>query len=325
MKTLSVVVPVYNEHDCLTPLYERLKNVLATLDMNHEIIFVNDGSTDSSYEVMERLRGKDPCVRTLDFSRNFGHQVALTAGMDFAFGDAVVVMDADLQHPPELIPKLLDEWKEGNDIVYTVRKKTAGISFFKRLASGLFYKFLSRISETPISPAAADFRLVDRKVVCSMRCMRERSRFLRAMVHWTGFQQTSVEFDASERYAGSSKYSLPKMLRFGIDGVTAFSRVPLRLATYLGLLFSVFAFMYAAYALAVRLFTSRTLPGWTSLIVTVLLLSGAQLFTIGVLGEYVGRIYDETKGRPLYLIRRAEGFDHKVGSAQGHEEEKANF
>jgi len=312
MKTLSIVIPVCNEQKCLVPLYERLKKVLATLEMNYEIIFVNDGSTDSSYEAMERLRSKDSCVKTLDFSRNFGHQIALTAGMDCAVGDAVVVMDADLQHPPELIPKLLHEWERGNDAVYTVRRKTEGIGLLKRITSGLFYRFLSKMSETPISPRAADFRLLDRKVVDSILRMRERARFLRGMVQWVGFRQTFVEFDASQRYGGASKYSLTRMLRFGIDGMTAFSRVPLRIATYLGLILSLFAFIYAGYSLAVKLFTSRTLPGWTSLIVTVLLLGGAQLLTVGILGEYVGRIYDETKRRPLYLIRRAQGFDREI-------------
>lgn len=305
----SVVVPIFNEEEVLSPFYERLKNVMNSLNGDYEIIFVNDGSTDHSMDELLKLRQSDSRVKIIEFSRNFGHQIAITAGLDHTNGQAIIIMDGDLQHPPEIIPKLIQKWKERFELVYTVRKETKDASFFKNLSASVFYSLMNKIGDIQIPKHGADFRLVDRKVLESLKLLRERSRFMRGLFNWVGYSQTSVEFEADARYAGATKYSLKRMIQFALDGITSFSSFPLRISTYFGFLVSAMSFLYAAFAIYARLFTQIALPGWTSILVAVLFLGGIQLITIGLLGEYIGRIYDEVKQRPLYLIKNKIGFE----------------
>jgi polyisoprenyl-phosphate glycosyltransferase len=239
----------------------------------------------------------------LDFSRNFGHQIAITAGMDYARGDAIVIIDADLQDPPELIPQMIEKWREGYEVVYAKRAKRKGETLFKKWTASMFYRTLNALTEVDIPLDTGDFRLMDRKVVDAMRSIREKNRFVRGLVSWVGFRQTAIEFVREERFAGETKYPLKKMLRFSMDGITSFSYKPLKLATYLGFAISFASFAYLVISLGQKLFTTSTVAGWASLIACVLLLNGVILIILGILGEYVGRIYDETKNRPLYILR----------------------
>jgi dolichol-phosphate mannosyltransferase len=309
LHSFSVVVPIFNEEEVLSPFYERLKNVMNSLNEDYEIIFVNDGSTDHSMEALLKLRQSDLNVKIIEFSRNFGHQIAITAGLDHTNGQAIIIMDGDLQHPPEVIPKLIQKWKEGYEVVYTVKKETKDAGFFKNISASVFYSLMNKIGNIRIPKHGADFRLVDQKVLESLKLLRERSRFMRGLVNWVGYSQTSVEFEADARYAGATKYSLKRMIQFALDGITSFSSFPLRISTYFGFLVSAMSFLYAAFAIYARLFTQIALPGWTSILVAVLFLGGVQLITIGLLGEYIGRIYDEVKQRPLYLIKNKIGFE----------------
>jgi dolichol-phosphate mannosyltransferase len=309
LHSFSVVVPIFNEEEVLSPFYERLKNVMNSLNEDYEIIFVNDGSTDHSMEELQKLSQSDPNVKIIEFSRNFGHQIAITAGLDHTNGQAIIIMDGDLQHPPEVIPKLIQKWKEGYEVVYTVKKETKDAGFFKNISASVFYSLMNKIGNIRIPKHGADFRLVDQKVLESLKLLRERSRFMRGLVNWVGYSQTSVEFEADARYAGATKYSLKRMIQFALDGITSFSSFPLRISTYFGFLVSAMSFLYAAFAIYARLFTQIALPGWTSILVAVLFLGGVQLITIGLLGEYIGRIYDEVKQRPLYLIKNKIGFE----------------
>jgi dolichol-phosphate mannosyltransferase len=305
---ISLVLPVYNEEQSLPEFYRRLKEVLASIDESYEMIFVDDGSTDASLNILRELRDADDTVKLLSLSRNYGHQVALAAGIDYCRGDAAIVMDTDLQHPPELVPRMLEEWHNGYDVVYSVRTSIEDVSFIKRLTSRAFYGVLSRLTDTDMPMYAPDFKLMDRRVLEGLRSIRERSRFFMGLVSWVGYKQKGVEFAAPKRYAGETKYTLGSLLRFAVDGIVSFSWAPLRLATYFGFLISLASFVYVAYAVAVRLFTDRAVAGWASIIVVVLFLGGIQLITIGIIGEYIGRIYDEVKRRPLYLIRESRGF-----------------
>jgi polyisoprenyl-phosphate glycosyltransferase len=297
---LSVVVPVFNEEDTLPELYRRLAAALAQEE--HELVLVDDGSRDGSWAVLRTLAGSDRRVRLLRLSRNWGHQAAITAGLDAARGDAVVVMDGDLQDPPELIPELLARWREGYDVVYAVRAERAGESRFKRATASLYYKLLRRLSGSEIPADAGDFRLMSRRVVDALAAMPERARFLRGMTSWVGFTQTGVEYRRDARYAGESKYPLRKMLRFALDGITSFSTVPVQFVAWLGFTLVVFCFAVLGWALYTRFFTNQATPGWTSLLVVVLLLGGVQLLSLGIIGQYVARIFDESKGRPLYFV-----------------------
>lgn len=298
---LSVVLPLFNEAEVLPQLHERLTTALRGLGGPYELVFVDDGSNDASFPVLLEVAEADPSVRIVRLSRNFGHQVAITAGLDHAVGSAVVVMDADLQHPPELIPELVAKWRAGADVVFTIRVATERAPLFKRLSASLFYAALNRICEVPITPNAPDFRLLDRRVVDALRRMPERSRFLRGLVSWVGFTQVGVPFVAAERRNGRTKYSLTKMIQFSLDGVTAFSKVPLRLASFVGLLAAVSGIPYAIWAVYARLFTDTAVHGWASIVVALLFLGGVQLMAIGIIGEYLGRIFEEVKGRPLYV------------------------
>jgi glycosyltransferase involved in cell wall biosynthesis len=305
----SVVIPVYNEAEVLPALYNRLTPVMAGLGESYEIIFVNDGSTDESPLLLQDLQAHDKHVKLLGLSRNFGHQIAITAGLDHSSGQAVVVMDADLQDPPEVIPRLVDQWRKGYDLVSAVREKRRGEGLFKRATAALFYRLLRHLTATEIALDAGDFRLMSRKAVETLKGIRERSRFLRGLSGWIGFRQTSVSFVRDVRQDGETKYPLKKMVRFALNGITSFSNVPLQLASYLGFLVSSVSFVYMVYAIGLKLFTDRVVLGWASVMVAVLFLGGVQLLSLGIMGEYIGRIYDEVKQRPLYIVDEARGFD----------------
>lgn len=305
---ISIIVPCFNEEDNLNEIYSRLSSVMQTLGEEYELIFVDDGSTDNSLVRLTELYTGDSSVKVLEFSRNFGHQSAICAGLDCAQGDAVIMMDADLQHPPELIPTLIEKWKQGYEIVYTVRNDPPGISLFKKITAKAFYKFINAITQNHIPENSADFRLFDKKIVEQFRSLKEKTKFLRGLVAWVGFKQYPVYYDAAPRYAARSKYTVWKMIKFAFDGITSFSAFPLRIATILGMLVSSFSFVYAAYAIYIRLFTHEALPGWTSVLVAVLFLGSAQLLSLGVIGEYLNRVYTETKSRPTYILRNAYGY-----------------
>jgi len=305
---ISIVIPVFNEQDNLSALHSRLKKVLSDNHYLHEIIFVDDGSRDSSWECIEKLCIADHFVKGIKLSRNFGHQFALSAGMDHAKGNAVITMDADLQHPPEVLPQLVEKWKEGYDIVYTVRKEDHHLNLFKRLSSNFFYVIINKLANISIPVGAADFRLLSHNVVESFKSIRERTRFLRGLVSWMGYKNISVTYVADERFAGQSKYSFTKMLSFAFAGITSFSSFPLYLSTFLGFSVAIVSFFYGAYAIYTKFFTSDVIPGWTSVLLSVLFLGGVQLIAIGVLGEYLSRVYEEVKQRPLYLVAQKKGF-----------------
>jgi dolichol-phosphate mannosyltransferase len=307
--TLSVVIPVYNESETLPELYDRLDDVLSALGETYEIIFVNDGSSDRSLEILRELRKEDGNIKIISFSRNMGHQVALTAGLDHANGEAVITMDADLQHPPQFIAQLVAKWREGYEIVYTVRERTEGTSWVKNLTSGLFYRLLRAISQVDVKPSAADFRLMGRKAVSAFRSLRERRRYVRGLVPWLGFPSTEVPYIADKRFAGDSKYSWRKMGQLALSGIMSFSVVPLRIALYLGLVIAAFSGIYALYAIYSRVFTDRLRSGWASLIVVTLFLGSIQLIFMGILGEYIATIMEEVKQRPLYIVEEKLGFE----------------
>jgi dolichol-phosphate mannosyltransferase len=304
---LSIVVPVYNEAESLPEFYRRLKPVLNSLGLAAEIIFVDDGSSDGSLEQIALCAATDPRVKAISLSRNFGHMIALSAGLDHAAGNAVVTLDADLQHPPELIPELVKAWRAGNQIVNTLRRETQGAGWLKNNTAGLFYWLINKISGLNLPPNAADYRLLDRQAVEAVKQLRERARFLRGLTRWVGYRQTAVEFSAGPRFAGRTKYSLGRMLSFALDGLTSFSAFPLRLAAYLGLATATGSFLYIIYALYIRVFTNRAIEGWASVLVAVLFIGGVQLIFLGVIGEYLGRIYEESKQRPLYLVSKKIG------------------
>ncbi len=311
MPVLSIVVPLYNEEGNVAPLLERIVAIADRLEgaPSYEIVLVNDGSTDRTLErIREELARREHLV-LVNLSRNFGHQLAASAGMDMAAGDAIVLMDGDLQDPPELIAAFVERWRAGYDVVYAVRRTRKGESPFKLFTARLFYRIIKRLTKVSIPVDTGDFRLMSRRVVDALKRSPERHRFLRGMVSWVGYNQIGIEYDREERYSGSTKYPLPKMLRFAIDGITSFSDVPLRFASYLGFISSAVAFLYALIVIGYKLFSLSPpgyTPGWASTIVAVLFLGGVQLISLGILGEYIGRIYDEVKGRPLYLISDIE-------------------
>lgn len=304
----SVVVPVHDEEGSLGELHRRLVGVLDQLDGEWELILVDDGSRDTSLAKMVELRASDPRVKVVELSRNFGHQVAITSGLDRASGEAVIVMDADLQHPPEVIPELVARWREGFEIVYGVMTDRAGETVLKKMTASLYYRLLARLAKIEV-PHAGDFRLIDRKALDAFKSLRERNRYVRGMFSWVGFRQTGVPYAAPARFAGRSKYSLGKMMRLATQGIFSFSVVPLRLVLVLGFLVSGFALAEAAYALVGRLGGFYTVPGWASIVFVGAFLGGIQLIVLGVMGEYVGLIYDEVKARPIYVVRSLHGFE----------------
>ncbi len=304
----SVIIPVFNEEAILGELHRRLTAVMSSLGEAYELLFINDGSRDGSLAGMRALAGIDPQVRVLDFARNFGHQIAITAGMDHARGQAVVIIDADLQDPPEVIPELVARWRDGYQVVYAVRAKREGETFFKRATASLFYRLIRRITNVDIPVDTGDFRLMDRQVVDALGTIREKHRFVRGLVSWVGFRQIGVPYVRHERLAGETKYPLKKMLKFAFDGITSFSFLPLQMATYLGFAVSGVSFLVICWVLFQKLSGRQPLePGWASVMTAVLFLGGVQLITIGLIGEYVGRIYDEVKERPLYILKEEIG------------------
>jgi len=314
---LSIVVPCYNEEAVLWELHRRLIAVLEQLDdTGFEIIYSDDGSHDQTPDILRQLQASDSRVRVIVLSRNFGHQMAVTAGLECAGGDAVVIIDADLQDPPEVVREMVERWRDGYQVVYGLRGGRAGETTFKRLSAKVFYRFINRLSEIEIPLDVGDFRLLDRQVVDVLLAMPERDRFLRGMVSWIGFRQVAVIYDRAPRLAGQSKYPLMRMLRFAADSVISFSFAPLRLAIWVG--FSAIAASFAGivYALVIRLYTTDWVRGWASIFTAVLFLGGIQLITLGIVGEYVGRIYAEVKLRPLYVVRERLGFTSVAGESE---------
>lgn len=307
MVQYSVVVPMFNEEEVIEETYKRLKEVMDQTHEAYELVFVNDGSRDRTAEIMSRIAEQDSHVRMLDFSRNFGHQIAITAGMDYAAGAAIVVIDADLQDPPSVILQMIEKWKEGYEVVYGKRLKRKGETLFKKTTAKFFYRLLRNMTNVDIPVDTGDFRLIDRKVADVLRGLKEKNRFVRGLVSWVGFRQTSVEYVREERWAGETKYPLKKMLRFAMDGITSFSHKPLRLATYLGFGLSGLSFVYLLIVLFQALFTNSTQPGWASIVAINLLFNGIVLILLGIIGEYIGRIYDESKDRPLYIVKEVKG------------------
>jgi dolichol-phosphate mannosyltransferase len=305
----SFVVPVYNERETLDELYRRLVPVLDGLDGPAEVVLVDDGSTDGSYELMLSLHERDDRFKLVRLSRNFGHQLALTAGLDHAHGNAVVMMDADLQDPPEVALELAKRWREGYAVVYAVRERRQQETRTKLLTAKLYYRLLGRLTDIDIPGDAGDFRLVDRRALQAMTSMREHNRYLRGMSAWVGFDQTGVQYVRDGRYAGRSKYSLRKMVRFALDGLVSFSTAPLRLTLNIGFVVSVLAFLLGFAAILVKVFGVYAVPGWASIVVAIALLGGVQLTVLGVMGEYVAQIHQEVKRRPLYLVRDRVGLE----------------
>lgn len=304
----SVVVPVYNEELVIHETYKRLKKVMDGLGEPYELIFVNDGSRDATAEIARAICGSDKNVRFIDFSRNFGHQIAITAGMDYSMGESIVVIDADLQDPPEIIPEMIEKWKEGFDVVFGKRIRRQGETFLKKLTAKLFYRFLKSMTDVNIPVDTGDFRLIDRKVCDALKSINEKNRYIRGIISWLGFKHTGVEFVREKRFAGETKYPLKKMIKFAFDAITSFSHKPLKLASYTGTTLSFLSFIYLLAVLYQRLFTNTTITGWASTLAVSLFFNGIVLIILGIIGEYIGRIYDEVKGRPLYVIRDTVNF-----------------
>ena len=314
MKLISIVVPCYNEQEVFGETYKRLTETLEQLDKNkyhYEIIFVNDGSKDNTLEQIQNVIKQDPRVKGINFSRNFGHQIAITAGLDNCKGDAAVVIDADLQDPPTVILEMVKKWEEGYDVIFGKRRERAGESTFKLVTAKWFYRFINRLSDVDMPLDTGDFRLMDRNALDQFLRMRETYRFVRGMVAWIGFKQTFVEYDRESRFAGTTKYPLKKMLRLASDAILSFSNTPLKVATFVGFITSIIAFFGILYSLYMRLFTENFVEGWTLLMISVLLIGGIILLVLGIIGEYVGRIYGEIKQRPLYIIQDKLGFEQK--------------
>lgn len=300
-KKISVIVPCFNEEESLVAFNQELIKHLPD-QYNYEIIYVNDGSRDQTFQVILSLARENPIVKYISFSRNFGHQNALKAGYDFASGDCAVSLDADLQHPPAVIPELISKWEEGFEIVNTIRMDHDSISVKKKLSSRIFYQLMRKLSDVNIENGMADFRLVDKKVLKQLKLFNENFLFFRGLIPWMGFRQANVEFKAAERFAGTTKYTFKKMLKFATTGVTAFSVKPLRLSIYLGSVIAIFAFLYGLYAVYIFSFTDRAMTGWTSVIISVLFVGGINLLMLGIIGEYLGKLFIENKRRPNYLV-----------------------
>jgi polyisoprenyl-phosphate glycosyltransferase len=320
---LSVVLPIFNEEAGIGLLYDRLTTTLRSVGVPFELIFVNDGSWDGSWQRILAIGSGDRSVRGINLSRNFGHQVAITAGIDFSRGAAVIVMDSDLQDPPELIPELYRKYLEGFDVVYAQRRTRDGETWFKRGTAKLFYRLIRRMTTIDIPVDTGDFRLMSRRVVEDLKRLHEHNRFVRGLVTWVGYNQTAVLYDRDRRYGGATKYPIAKMMKFALDGITGFSSQPLRLASHAGVLFAACSLALMVLFIVYKLAGGRgIIPGWTSLIVAVLFLGGVQLLAVGILGEYIGRIYEEVKQRPLYLVRDSvnapEAGEHARAGEQVH-------
>ncbi|ACK64483.1 glycosyl transferase family 2 [Rippkaea orientalis PCC 8801] len=306
---ISVIIPCYNEEAVINETNCRLISVIQGITPNFELIYVDDGSQDKTADLLRQLQQNDPRIRTILLSRNFGHQMAVTAGLDHATGDAIVLIDADLQDPPEVIEQMVYQWSQGYHVAYGVRTERIGETAFKRWTAKAFYRLMNQLSDVPIPLDTGDFRLMDRQVVEALKLMPERDRFLRGMISWVGFKQVAVPYQRAPRLAGVSKYPFWKMVRFATDGILSFSLVPLRMAIWTGLFTFGLSLIGIIYALIIRLFTKSWVEGWTLLFISVLFIGGIQLVFLGVIGEYIGRIYRENKQRPLYLVRERLGFN----------------
>jgi glycosyltransferase involved in cell wall biosynthesis len=306
---LSIVVPMHNEALNLDYLFQRLAEVLDRLQSSYEIICVDDGSQDNTWARLVEYHQRNPAIKVVSLSRNFGKEIALTAGIDYARGAAVIPIDADLQDPPELIETMLAKWREGYDVVYATRRSRLGESWLKRLTATVFYRVIGRMSDVSIPPDTGDFRLLDRRVVEVLKQMPERTRFMKGLFSWVGFRQTSILYDRDQRYQGRSSWNYWRLWNLAVDGITSFSLLPLKVWSYIGLVLSLLAFLYATFLIVRTLILGVDVPGYASIMVAVLFLGGVQLVTLGIIGEYLGRVYEEVKGRPLYLIRDSYGFE----------------
>lgn len=305
----SLIIPVYNEEATLQELYRRVRAVMDQMDGEVELILINDGSRDRSLDLIRKLHETDPRVCYLNFARNFGHQIAVTAGLNFARGKAVITLDADLQDPPELIPEMVQQWREGYQIVYAQRIRRSREGWFKRFTAYLFYRILKRLADVDIPTDTGDFCLMDRQVVDALNAMPERNRYIRGLRSWTGFRQTAILFEREPRFAGEVKYTFQKSLALAVDGMVSFSRVPLRVATYIGLFAALMALIMVSLVVYWRLFYPQSsLTGYAIIAAAIFFLGAVQLFSIGILGEYIGRIYEEVKNRPLYILDEVVGF-----------------
>ncbi|QZZ22099.1 glycosyltransferase family 2 protein [Leptothermofonsia sichuanensis E412] len=311
---VSIVVPLYNEAPNIDHLLKRLESVCDALELSYEIVCINDGSRDETLSCLIEHHRRNSSIKVINLSRNFGKEVALTAGLDYTTGQTVVPIDADLQDPPELIADMLEKWRQGYDVVYAVRRSRQGESWLKKFTADTFYRIISRMSRVSIPRNTGDFRLMDRKVVDALKQLPERSRFMKGLFAWVGFKQTAIYYDRAPRYKGQTKWNYWKLWNFAIDGITSFSLVPLKVWSYVGLSLSILALIYASFLILRTLIYGVDLPGYASLMVTVLFLGGIQLITLGVIGEYLGRVYEEVKGRPLYLVRDVYGFDSPLPS-----------
>ncbi len=305
----SVVAPVFNEEALVEEFYKRTAAAMETLGEPFEIVLINDGCRDRSPEIMREIHEQDPRVNVINFSRNFGHQLAITAGIDYAQGQAVIVIDSDLQDPPEVIPELIQSWKDGYEVVYAVRSEREGETWFKKFTASFFYRLIANITSINMPVDAGDFRLMDRKVVDALSSMREYHRFMRGMSVWVGFKQTGVAYKRAARKAGETKYPLRKMIRFAFDGITSFSYAPLQLATYLGFVTAGLSVLFIVIAMVLRLSGAEELKGQATTLISVLFMGGVQLIFLGIIGEYLGRIYNEVKHRPLYIVSEALGYE----------------
>ncbi len=312
MKKISILIPAYNEEEVIRPLYERISKLSHDVkNYKFEFLFINDGSKDNTLEIIKNLASKDSHVSYLSLSRNFGKEIAMIAGLDHVGGDATIIMDADLQDPPELIPKMIELWEEGFDDVYARRSSRAGEAFIKRITSKLFYKLLQHSTSVPIQVDTGDFRLLDKKCVDALRQFRESERYTKGMFSWIGYKKKEILYDRDSRFAGKTKWSYLKLINLAIDGITSFTTAPLRIASVFGFLISLIAFVYILYLLIRPLFGISTGEGYSSIMAVVLFLGGVQLMSLGVIGEYIGRIFNETKGRPLYLVDEYKQNDHR--------------
>jgi len=302
MIDLSIIIPVYNEEQNIPVLVNRLRQVVSSLNLKTEMIFVNDGSRDRTIDKVKELASQDSSIKYIDFSRNFGHQVAVSAGLDHCLGEYVVIIDADLQDPPELIHDMFAKMKQGYEVVYARRRSRAGESFMKKYTARMFYRILSSITSIDIPLDTGDFRMVHRKIVDVLKHMPEQQKFLRGQISWAGFHQTFIEYDRDERHAGETGYTYKKMMRFAMDGITSFSNLPLKFATALGFVVSFISFLFALWALYSRFISKSYVPGWTSLMLVVLFIGGVQLVCIGIIGEYISRLSANVRNRPLYII-----------------------